>query len=139
DKKETTSIETMKPSCTEVQYSATSGKPMDLIKLSAVPSDFGEYLSLIVNNDDSDNNLLVPVERDEDGAGASFHLPAHPALLSSGGEVNMVLIDEQDHYCDSVTFTIQALPDSPGAFNKLAYLLVEMGNAQARLFGIDVD
>lgn len=136
-KKEKEQVEGINVACTDIQYSAKSGKPMDVIHLNTIPSDFGELLSLVVMSDE--NNLLVPVERDEDGVGASFQLPVHPALLSSGGEVNMTLIDEQDNYCDAATFTIQALSDSPGAFNKLANLLVNLGEAQARVFDINVN
>lgn len=58
-KKEIEQVEGINVVCTEYQYSATSGKPMDLTHLIC------QYI---------------------------------PLLLSSGGEVNMALIDEQDNY-----------------------------------------
>lgn len=127
----------MKFACTDIRYSATAGKPTEVIKLNSVPADFGSQLSLIVSSSDAKNSLLVPVTRDANGLGASFHMPVHPSLLSGGGEVKATLIDELDNYCDAVTLHILAIPESPGAYKKLASLLVDVGNVQAQLFNIN--
>lgn len=123
--------------CSDVTYSANAGVPLDLITLSNVPSDFGELVSLIVKSDTSEVNLLVPVEFEVGGEG-NFRVPMHPGMHISGGNVTMILVDEMDHECEPATFTINALPDSPGAFREMIELIGDMGSIQERIFGVDL-
>lgn len=123
--------------CSDVSYSANEGVPLDRITLSNIPSDFGELVSLIVKNDKSEVSLLVPVER-EAGEAGNFRVPIHPDMHISGGNVTMILVDEADNECEPVTFTINALPDSPGAFQEMIKLIGDMGSAQERIFGVDL-
>lgn len=124
--------------CSDVVYSANAGVPLDLITLFNVPSDFGELVSLIIKSDSSEVNLLVPVEREVGGDG-NFLVPMHPEMHISGGNVTMILVDETDNECEPVTFTINALPDSPGAYQQMIELIADMGSAQERIFGVDLE
>lgn len=110
--------------CDEIIFSAKSGKPGTIIKISGLPDEFGQepYLLLYLPGEESSgkqNAYPVYIERAE-GGGAEFAIPINPAKPMEGGEVLLVLESEDETlFCSPTPFTIQPMEASPGIFSRM--------------------
>lgn len=110
--------------CSEITFSAKSGKPGNIITIIGLPDEFGQepYLLLYLPGEESSGKKdAFPVYLELTGGGeAEFAIPINPANPMEGGEVQLVIESEDETLvCSSTTFTIQPMEASPGVFSAM--------------------
>ena len=120
--------------CDDVVIERSSGRPTNPIGVSVVPSSFGAFPAFEVLDVERGEEFVVPVAGTAGQAGAYFIVPVLPASPVVGGQVQLTLNDGDGESCEPVDFTIEELPEAPGAFAELTEEVGRLHTQTTQLF-----
>lgn len=120
--------------CRNVSLAQRSGRPTNAIGLGAIPADFGPVPALEVVDAQTDDSIVIPVDGQPGRRGATFVVPVHPNQTAQGGPVRLTLIDGDGQACGPWDFTIDPLPQQPGAFAEMVELVERIYDEVDRLY-----
>lgn len=104
------------PACEDLQLSAESGEPLDIIDIEGFTEDFGDEPIGWIHSD-KDDERLVPIYINADYANesAGFILPLHPIHWMAGGETELTISNSDSTItCGGFQMNIEPLEPAPG-------------------------
>lgn len=120
-------------SCGVPVLATSSALPLATVELTGVPEDFSSTMNADVRAAASDDSTVAFVWRDDEGT-VRMAVPVHPTGDPDGGDVELVIGDGTSS-CESVPFTIEALPAAEGTATAVVDALQESLDLLAGRFG----
>ena len=120
-------------SCPDVQLASGSGLPMDKIALSGLPGELIEPLAAEVTASGTDSSAFAFAVRD------TFLVPFYPGVKKEGGSVSLRFRGTNQRCSNTISFTIDPLPDESGETQAVVDSLDNFIEFKIGLVGVDQD